>query len=105
VLSPTIDRGGDQYRFIYLSARVSAIAWSGFVEPPEQQKDSLKDHTFAIAESDGERFKKSIGKIPEPGRLRSNQIKFSLPNESALAPRISADGGKRHSLPNQPFLT
>jgi hypothetical protein len=77
------------------------------LKPPEQQKDPLKDHTFVITESNGEHFKKSIGKIPEPGRLGLYKINFSLPNESALAPRISADGRAAASDTqgtNQPFL-
>jgi hypothetical protein len=51
--------------------RVCAIVSSGFVESTEQQKDPFKHHTFAITESNGERFKKSIGKVAEAERLDS----------------------------------
>jgi hypothetical protein len=35
------------------------------------QKDPFMGHTFAITESNGERFKKSIGKVAQPGLLGS----------------------------------
>src|SRR6266481_1246366 len=60
-----------------LSARVWATASSALVEPTEQQKDTFKYHTFAITESNGERFKKSIGKLPEPDLALSDKFLFA----------------------------
>jgi hypothetical protein len=71
--------GGDkifQVAKFHLAAQLCPPAFGpplhpDFVEPPEQQKDPLKNHTFAITESNGEPYKKSTGKLPEPGRLGS----------------------------------
>jgi hypothetical protein len=69
-----------------------AIASSGFGESTRAQKDPFKDHTFAITESNGEPFKKSIGKVPEPGRLASIRQTSLCQMSQALFQEIGDDG-------------
>src|ERR1700733_11776727 len=61
-----------------LSARASAVASSESVESPARQKDPLEEHTFFITENNGERFEKSIGKLPRVGTNLVLGSKLSL---------------------------
>jgi hypothetical protein len=61
---------------------------------PSNRKILLRTVRFAITESNGERFKKSIGKLPEPGRLSSTR-------QSPLVPRIRVDGDRQSDAHDQ----